>query len=130
MTRRQWLVAAVLGVVLITAGAVQLYGSLWPLANVSDRIRGSGDPIVVGVDYYQPNILNETFDGGQDSVTVRIVRGTDMATANRFWCEVVLPAVGTASAIDRVQVRYDEVHPGDRIPFIRDPVCPAPLPAH
>ena len=53
-----------------------------------------------------------------------------MATANQFWCEVVLPAVGPASALDRVQVRYDEVQPGDQIPFLQDPVCAAPLPAH
>ena len=99
MTRRQWLVAVVLGVVLVTAGAIQLHGTIWPLANVADRIRGSGDPIVVGVDYYQPNILNKILDGGQDYVTVRIVRGTTMATANQFWCDVVLPAVGTASAL-------------------------------
>src|SRR5262245_23025331 len=86
MSRRASIVAASLSVAVVVVGVIWVQNLLWPLEPVADRIRGSGDPVVAGVRYYQPNILNMAFDGGRDNIRILIVRGTTPTEATRFWC--------------------------------------------
>jgi hypothetical protein len=61
-----------------------------PGAQVAERIQNVDSPLVVSVEYRSANVLD-------DPVVIVILReGTTETEAEAFWCNVVVPAGGTA----------------------------------
>ncbi len=113
--------------------AVCLVGIVWawsayvgPGPGVADRIRAANDPLVVRVEYHDPNL----FRRGEVSIT--LVHGATRDEVNTFWCGVVVPAGGGEMYRERLlvlrQAAQQAYEPGIFTPSLTCPPTADPRP--
>lgn len=119
-------VLLVLGIIVAVCAAGILWARsayLGPGPGVADRIRAAGDPLMVGVEYRNPN----PFEGAPGEVWITLAHDANRDEVNAFWCEVVAPAGGEEMYRDRLLVLWQadqqEYELGIFTPSL---ICPPP----
>jgi hypothetical protein len=115
-------IVAVLVLGLVAAGIAKLRSDyLGPGPGVADRIAAAHAPIVVSVEYRDPN----PFQGALGQVWIALVGDATRDQVNAFWCNVVVPSGG--AEMYRAQDLYLWPAPGTAHEVVRfEPVqtCP------
>lgn len=100
-------------VLALVVGFVAVGCALAPEGRVANRIRAAASPVVREVVFRPANFLDPA------SIDVWLIPGATVAQADRLWCEVIVPAGGSAY----VEVWNDS---GTELMVSVDPICPTP----